>query len=95
MTLKVTTDRPWLFHLHAIEVADKVEPGETLLLPFEADLEGRFEVELHALSTEAAGHEEGADGHEGESMDGQEDEHVEGEGEPHDVLAGYIDVLPR
>ena len=85
VTLKVTTDKPWLLHLHSIEVADEVKPGRTLLLPFEADLTGRFEVELHALSAAAAGQEEGED-HEMKDM--------EDEG-PHDVLAGYIDVLPR
>ena len=72
VTLRVTTDKPWLIHLHTIEVADEVKPGRTLLLPFEADVEGRFEIELHSLSADTDEHEE-----------------------PHDALAGYIDVLPR
>ncbi|PKB67355.1 MAG: hypothetical protein BZY82_03395 [SAR202 cluster bacterium Io17-Chloro-G3] len=57
VTLRVTTDEPWMIHLHGIEVADKVEPGHVLLLPFEASKEGRFEIELHPVETHGhAGH---------------------------------------
>ena len=54
VTLRVTADKPWMIHLHGIEVADKVEPGQVLLLPFQANQEGRFEIELHSI--EAHGH---------------------------------------
>jgi hypothetical protein len=54
VTLRVTADEPWMIHLHGIEVADKIERGRVLLLPFEASKEGRFEIELHPV--EAHGH---------------------------------------
>lgn len=57
VTLRVTADEPWMIHLHGIEVADKIEPSHVLLLPFEANKEGRFEIELHPVDGHGhAGH---------------------------------------
>lgn len=86
VTLKVTSDKPWLLHLHTIEVADEIRPGEVLLLPFEASLTGRFEIKLHSLPQMTSGHQENGthDSHSHKNDEGQRE-----------VLAGYINILPE
>ncbi len=76
VTLRVTSDEPWLVELHGMEVEGHVEPGEVLLLPFEASTEGRFEIGLHHVDED--GHEEG-----------------DGGGDEEELVAGYIDILPK
>ena len=80
VTLRVTSDEPWLFEIHGVEAQGNIAPDEILLLPFEATLEGRFEIGLHPTKEDE--HEEG-ETHEDEEPVGGE------------VIAGYINLLPK
>ena len=82
VTLRIAADEPWLFHIHGVEVADKVGPDQVLLLPFEANEEGRFEIGLHSL----ARHDDKSG-----DMGTRSGDHGDGE----DVTGGYISVLPK
>ena len=86
VTLKVTTDKPWLLHLHTIEVGDEIRPGKVLLLPFEASLTGRFEIKLHSIPQIVSGHQESGS-HDSHSHKNDESQR--------EVLAGYINIVPE
>jgi hypothetical protein len=47
VTLRWTTDRPILLHLHGYDIEKKVEPGAITEMVFEARATGRFPVEEH------------------------------------------------
>ena len=49
VVLKITTDQPWLIHLHTIEVAKEIKPGNASFLTFQTNSTGMFEIALHPL----------------------------------------------
>ena len=55
VTLWVTSDNPVRFRLNGYYLSAKVEPGNPLDLPFEADLAGRFEIEDERAKTGLGG----------------------------------------
>ena len=47
VTLNITTDEPWFFHIHGYELMKRVNPGAVALFTFEADATGSFAIGLH------------------------------------------------
>ena len=47
VTLRWTTDRPIVLHLHGYDIEKKVEPGAATEMAFVARATGRFSVEEH------------------------------------------------
>jgi hypothetical protein len=51
VTLRWTTDRPVVLHLHGYDIEKKIEPGIVAEMTFTARATGRFPVNLHAAGT--------------------------------------------
>lgn len=49
--LDVRSDTPQEIHVHGFDLTKTAAPGSPARFRFEADIEGRFEVETHATST--------------------------------------------
>ena len=58
VTLRWTTDRPIVLHLHGYDIEKKVEPGAATEMAFVARATGRFSVEEHKLDAKG-GHSHG------------------------------------
>jgi hypothetical protein len=58
VTLRWTTDRPIVLHLHGYDIEKKVEPGTMTEMAFVARATGRFSVEEHKLDGKG-GHSHG------------------------------------
>lgn len=58
VTLRWTTDRPILLHLHGYDIERKVEPGAVTEMAFVARATGRFSVEEHKTNANG-GHSHG------------------------------------
>lgn len=52
--LRITADAPEEVHVHGFDVEKPVGPDEPARFDIEADIEGRFEVELHGTGTQIA-----------------------------------------
>ena len=52
--LRVTADAPDEVHVHGFDVEKPVGPGKPARFNIDADIEGRFEVELHGTGTQIA-----------------------------------------
>jgi hypothetical protein len=52
--LRITADAPDEVHVHGFDVEKPVGPKAPARFNFEADIEGRFEVELHSSDTQIA-----------------------------------------
>ena len=52
--LRITADAPDEVHVHGFDVEKPVGPGKPARFNIEADIEGRFEVELHGTGTQIA-----------------------------------------
>jgi hypothetical protein len=52
VNLQIISDRPIELHLHGYDLTEKVEPGETADLSFEATDTGRFAIEDHDTDAE-------------------------------------------
>jgi FtsP/CotA-like multicopper oxidase with cupredoxin domain len=52
--LRITADAPDEVHVHGFDVEKPVGPGKPARFTIEADIEGRFEVELHGSGTQIA-----------------------------------------
>jgi len=59
VTLRWSTDRPIVVHLHGYDIEKKLEPGAIADMAFSARASGRFPVEIHTSNTGAAGHAHG------------------------------------
>jgi FtsP/CotA-like multicopper oxidase with cupredoxin domain len=59
VTLRWSTDRATVVHLHGYDIEKKLEPGTTTDMTFSARASGRFPVEIHTSSSSAAGHAHG------------------------------------
>jgi len=59
VTLRWSTDRAIVVHLHGYDIEKKLEPGTTADMTFSARATGRFPVEIHTSNTGAAGHAHG------------------------------------
>ena len=59
VTLRWSTDRPIVVHLHGYDIEKKLEPGTTTDMTFSARATGRFPVEIHTCHTGAASHAHG------------------------------------
>jgi len=59
VTLRWSTDRPTVVHLHGYDIEKKLEPGTTADMTFSARATGRFPVEIHTSNSSAAGHAHG------------------------------------
>ena len=55
VTLRFTTDRPLLLHLHGYDVEWRVQPGAVATIAFVARLTGRFPIEEHGAGTRKDG----------------------------------------
>ena len=93
VALKITTDQPWLIHLHTIEVAKEIKPGNTSFLTFQTNSTGIFEIALHPLHGGMAKNESKDHSHGGGHSHTGED-HSSSEIQKESV-AGYISVLPE
>jgi hypothetical protein len=58
VTLRFTSDRPIVLHLHGYDIEKKVEPGAVAEMAFVARATGRFSVEEHKTDTKG-GHSHG------------------------------------
>jgi len=58
VTLRWTTDRPVVVHLHGYDIEKKVEPGAVTEMAFVARATGRFSVEEHKADAKG-GHSHG------------------------------------
>jgi hypothetical protein len=58
VTLRWTTDRPLILHLHGYDIEKKVEPGAVTEMAFVARATGRFSVEEHKTDAKG-GHSHG------------------------------------
>ena len=58
VTLRWTTDRPVVVHLHGYDIEKKVEPGAVTEMAFVASATGRFSVEEHKADAKG-GHSHG------------------------------------
>ena len=47
VTLNITTDEPWFFHIHGYELMKRVEPGAENAFTFDAEATGLFVIGLH------------------------------------------------
>lgn len=56
VTLRWTSDRPLLLHLHGYDIEWRVQPGSVASSAFTARLSGRFPVHAHATSGNANDH---------------------------------------
>lgn len=52
VVLRISTDSPLEVHVHGYDIEREVEPNEPARLSFEADLTGRFEIEVHETEEE-------------------------------------------
>jgi hypothetical protein len=52
VTMGFVSDRPVEVHVHGYDIGRKVRPGGTTELSFEADLTGRFPIEVHETQKE-------------------------------------------
>jgi hypothetical protein len=52
--LRITSDAPDEVHVHGFDIEKPVAPGAPARFNIEADIEGRFEVELHGTGTQIA-----------------------------------------
>ncbi len=85
VVLTITTDQPWLIHLHTIEVAREIEPENTAFLTFQTNSTGVFQIALHPLHGGIA-----------ESKNKDHNHTEEHHGAPviqEETVAGYIKVL--
>ena len=87
VVLKITTDQPWLIHLHTIEVAKEIKPGNASFLTFQTNSTGMFEIALHPLHGGMAKNESEDHSHAGEDHSSSEIQK--------ESVAGYISVLPE
>lgn len=59
VTLRWSTDRAIVVHLHGYDIEKKLEPGTIADMTFSARATGRFPVEIHTSNTGAASHAHG------------------------------------
>lgn len=59
VTLRWSTDRATVVHLHGYDIEKKLEPGSPADMTFRARASGRFPVEIHTSKAGAAGHAHG------------------------------------
>ena len=52
--LKVTSDEPGEIHVHGFDLEQEAGPGKPASFTFQANIEGRFEVESHASGAQIA-----------------------------------------
>jgi FtsP/CotA-like multicopper oxidase with cupredoxin domain len=50
VVLEVSSDAAGELHVHGYELEQELTPGKTATLRFPADIDGKFEIELHAAS---------------------------------------------
>ncbi len=60
VTLRFTSDRPVVLHLHGYDIEKKVGPGSIAEMKFSARATGRFPVEVHAKAGGGSAHGEAA-----------------------------------
>ena len=53
VTIQVSSDQAGEVHVHGYEIEKPVKAGGTVEVPFTADIDGKFEIELHLAETEA------------------------------------------
>ena len=53
VTLRWSTDRPVILHLHGYDIERRVEPGQVVEMIFEARATGRFPVHGHAAGPQS------------------------------------------
>lgn len=53
VTIEVSSDEAGEVHVHGYEIEKPVKAGGTVEVPFTADIDGKFEIELHLEDTEA------------------------------------------
>jgi len=60
VTLRWTSDRPLILHLHGYDIEKRIAPGAVTELSFTARATGRFPIEIHGPGARAGGgaHEE-------------------------------------
>ncbi len=58
VTLRWTSDRPLVVHLHGYEIEKHVGPDAVTGLAFTANATGRFPIEIHVRGTGGAAHED-------------------------------------
>ena len=86
VTLKITTDQPWLIHLHTIGVAKEIKPENTTFLTFQTNLTGVFQIALHPLHGGMAENENKDHNH-------VEEDHSASKIQE-EIMVGHINVLP-
>lgn len=52
LTLRITTDRKVVLHIHGYDLKRELVPGETAVLSFAVTLSGRFKIEDHLTEKE-------------------------------------------
>lgn len=58
VTLRWTSDRPLVLHLHGYDIEKRVAPGPATEMTFAAYATGRFPIHVHAQGTGDRAHEE-------------------------------------
>ena len=83
VTFNITSEHPFMFHIHGYNIGKQVSPGETAVMTFEANATGRFTLGLHGEMPEMA------------ALPDAPDESTEADDSTVHEIDGWLEVQPR